>query len=88
MKIYYSLETDVPALQGAHTAACSVSTHHMAHQYTLYVNGCRPMIDQNFTHFALVSIETILQRKVHSYLARHFKSYNYYHNGPAELIVV
>ena len=32
--IYYSLETDVPALQGAHTAACSVSMHHMAHQYT------------------------------------------------------
>ena len=32
--IYYSLETDVPALQGAHTAACSVPMHHIAHQYT------------------------------------------------------
>ena len=32
--IYYSLETDVPALQGAHTAACSVPMHHIVHQYT------------------------------------------------------
>ena len=32
--IYYSLETDFPALQGAHTTACSVSMHHIAHQYT------------------------------------------------------
>ena len=29
--IYYSLETDVPALQGAHTAACSVPMHHIVH---------------------------------------------------------
>ena len=28
---YYLLETDFPALQGAHTAACSVPMHHMAH---------------------------------------------------------
>ena len=28
---YYLLETDFPALQGAHTAACSVPMHHMVH---------------------------------------------------------
>ena len=27
---YYLLETDFPALQGAHTTACSVPMHHMA----------------------------------------------------------
>ena len=32
--ICYSLETDFPALQGAHTTACSVPMHHIAHQYT------------------------------------------------------
>ena len=32
--IYYSLETDFPALQGAHTTACSVHMHRIAHQYT------------------------------------------------------
>ena len=31
---YCLLETDFPALQGAHTTACSVPMHHMAHSYT------------------------------------------------------
>ena len=63
---YYSLETDFPPLQGAHTTACSVPTRVLVYApygtlVHLYVNGCLQIVDQHFTHFALISRETTLR---------------------------
>ena len=61
---YYLLETDFPALQGAH----SISYYRLQCAYApygslvhLYVNGCLPIVDQRFT-FLLLLAEKLQKR--------------------------
>ena len=60
--IYYSLETDFPALQGAHTTACSVPMHHIAHQYTHM-----PMDSAQWSTSILLILRLLVAEKLSNY---------------------